>query len=34
MGKTTLLRILGGLLEQDKGEVYFKGEEISKVPAQ
>lgn len=32
-GKTTLLRILGGFLEQDKGEVYFKGEEISKVPA-
>lgn len=32
-GKTTLLRILGGFLEQDKGEVYFNGEEISQVPA-
>lgn len=32
-GKTTLLRILGGFLEQDKGEVFFNGVEISKVPA-
>ncbi|MBR3227844.1 MAG: ABC transporter ATP-binding protein [Erysipelotrichaceae bacterium] len=32
-GKTTLLRILGGFLEQDEGEVIFNGEEISKVPA-
>jgi spermidine/putrescine transport system ATP-binding protein len=31
-GKTTLLRILGGFLEQDNGEVYFEGQEISKVP--
>ncbi|MDD6467968.1 MAG: ABC transporter ATP-binding protein [Erysipelotrichaceae bacterium] len=32
-GKTTLLRILGGFLEQTQGEVYFDGIEISKVPA-
>ncbi len=32
-GKTTLLRILGGFLEQTEGEVYFDGIEISKVPA-
>lgn len=32
-GKTTLLRILGGFLEQDNGEVYLDGNEISKVPA-
>ena len=32
-GKTTLLRILGGFLEQDEGSVVFNGEEISKVPA-
>lgn len=32
-GKTTLLRILGGFLEQNSGEVYFDGMEISKVPA-
>lgn len=32
-GKTTLLRILGGFLEQDQGEIIFDGEEISKVPA-
>ena len=32
-GKTTLLRILGGFLDQDKGEVYLDGKEISKVPA-
>ena len=32
-GKTTLLRILGGFLEQDEGSVIFNGEEISKVPA-
>jgi len=32
-GKTTLLRILGGFLEQDEGEVIFNGEEISNVPA-
>ncbi len=31
-GKTTLLRILGGFLQQDKGEVYFNGEEISNIP--
>jgi spermidine/putrescine ABC transporter ATP-binding subunit len=31
-GKTTLLRILGGFLEQDGGEVWFEGEEISKLP--
>ena len=29
-GKTTLLRILGGFLEQNSGEVYFDGIEISK----
>jgi len=32
-GKTTLLRILGGFLNQDQGEVYINGEEISNVPA-
>ncbi len=31
-GKTTLLRILGGFLEQDNGEVIFDGSDISKVP--
>ncbi len=31
-GKTTLLRILGGFLEQDEGSVIFDGEEISKKP--
>ena len=29
-GKTTLLRILGGFLEQDEGSVIFDGEEISR----
>lgn len=32
-GKTTLLRILGGFLEQSSGEVFFDGIEISKLPA-
>jgi len=32
-GKTTLLRILGGFLEQDEGTVIFDGECIDKVPA-
>ena len=32
-GKTTLLRILGGFLEQDEGSVIFSGEEITKIPA-
>ena len=31
-GKTTLLRILGGFLDADEGEVIFDGEEISKKP--
>ncbi len=31
-GKTTLLRILGGFLTQNEGEVIFGGQEISKVP--
>ena len=31
-GKTTLLRILGGFLEQNSGEVYFDGIEISRTP--
>ena len=31
-GKTTLLRILGGFLTQNEGEVVFGGQEISKVP--
>ena len=31
-GKTTLLRILGGFLEQDTGEVYIDGKEISSLP--
>lgn len=32
-GKTTLLRILGGFLDQDEGSVIFNGEEISEIPA-
>lgn len=32
-GKTTLLRILGGFLEQDQGNVIFDGEDISDLPA-
>ena len=32
-GKTTLLRILGGFLEQSSGELYFDGIEISSVEA-
>ena len=31
-GKTTLLRILGGFLTQNEGQVIFDGEEISQVP--
>ena len=31
-GKTTLLRILGGFLEADEGEVIFDGEDISQKP--
>ena len=31
-GKTTLLRILGGFLSQDQGEIIFDGNEISDVP--
>ncbi len=31
-GKTTLLRILGGFIEQSEGQVYFDGIEISKLP--
>ena len=31
-GKTTLLRILGGFIEQNNGEIYFDGIEISKMP--
>ncbi len=31
-GKTTLLRILGGFLEQNEGQVIFDNEEISKLP--
>ena len=31
-GKTTLLRILGGFLEPDKGEVIFDGKDIAKLP--
>ncbi len=31
-GKTTLLRILGGFLAQDEGQVIFDGKDISKVP--
>ena len=32
-GKTTLLRILGGFLDQTQGEIYFDGEEITNIPA-
>jgi spermidine/putrescine transport system ATP-binding protein len=31
-GKTTLLRILGGFIEQNEGHVYFDGIEISNLP--
>ena len=31
-GKTTLLRILGGFLDADEGQVIFDGEEISDKP--
>jgi spermidine/putrescine transport system ATP-binding protein len=31
-GKTTLLRILGGFIEQSEGQVFFDDIEISKVP--
>ena len=31
-GKTTLLRILGGFLEPDQGEVIFEGQDIAKLP--
>ena len=31
-GKTTLLRILGGFLEADEGNVIFDGEDISHIP--
>ena len=31
-GKTTLLRILGGFLTQNEGQVLFDGQDISKVP--
>lgn len=31
-GKTTLLRILGGFLEQDEGQVIMDGKEISNLP--
>ena len=31
-GKTTLLRILGGFLDADEGEVIFDGQDISKSP--
>lgn len=32
-GKTTLLRILGGFLDTDEGEVIFDGQNIANVPA-
>lgn len=31
-GKTTLLRILGGFIEQTEGNIYFDGIEISSIP--
>lgn len=31
-GKTTLLRILGGFLDADEGEIIFDGRDISRVP--
>ena len=32
-GKTTLLRILGGFLEPDEGQVIFDGKDITQLPA-
>lgn len=32
-GKTTLLRILGGFLQQTEGQILFDGEDITNVPA-
>ena len=31
-GKTTLLRILGGFLQQDEGQVIFDGTDITNLP--
>ena len=31
-GKTTLLRILGGFLQQDEGQVIFDGKDITELP--
>lgn len=33
-GKTTALKIVAGLLDQDSGEVWLDGENISRVPAE
>ena len=32
-GKTTTLRILGGFVQPDKGNVYFEGRDITDMPA-
>lgn len=32
-GKTTLLRIIGGLLNQDSGNIFFRGQELTQVPS-
>lgn len=33
-GKTTLLRTISGLIKQQSGTIFFKGEDISKTPAE
>jgi len=32
-GKTTLFRTIAGFLNQDKGSIYFKGEDVGNLPA-
>ena len=32
-GKTTLFRTIAGFLKQDKGSIYFKGEDVGNLPA-
>ena len=32
-GKTTTLRIIGGFVQPDKGQVFFEGKDITNLPA-